>query len=114
MDTLIKNGDLFIDGNGSLVSITDENEKMQRILFILSTAKGSFSFDRELGSRLYTLGDYSDEQADSAALEIAADALVGVEGVSLESASVVRDGTNYEIGFTMSLSGRKKQVKIKL
>lgn len=114
MDTLIKNGDLFIDENGGLVKITDEEEKLQRALFVLSTEKGSFNFDRELGSKLSDLGEYDDEKINSAALEIVSDALVGIEGITVESASVEKSGTDYIIKLSIYIQSRKRLVKIKI
>lgn len=114
MDTLIKDGDLFVDENGSLVSITDEPEKLQRILFILSTEKGAFSFDRELGSALYTLGAYSADKLDTAAFEIVSDALIGIEGVSVKSAKVSKNGNEYSVEVSVYIESLKRLVKIKI
>lgn len=114
MDTLIKNGDLYIDENGGLVKITDEKETLQRILFILSTEKGKFNFDRQLGSRFFSLGEYEDEKLNSAALEIAESALIGVDGVSVQSAAVTKNGGDYEIELEIYMNSRKRRVKISI
>ncbi len=114
MDTLIKNGDLFIDENGELKKITDEPEKLQRALFILSTEKGSFSFDRELGSKLYTLGSYSDEELNDAAAEIVSDALISLEGISVKKVEVKKEGNDYRLDISLFIESLKRLVKIKI
>lgn len=114
MDTLIKNGDLFIDENGELVKITDEPEKLQRALFILSTEKGSFSFDRELGSKLYTLGTYSEAQLDEAAAEIVSDALISIEGMSVKKVKVKKEGNDYRLDISLFIESLKRLVRIKI
>ena len=114
MDTLIKNGDLFIDENGELVKITDEPEKLQRALFILSTEKGSFSFDRELGSKLYTLGTYSEAQLDEAAAEIVSDALISIEGISVKKVKVKKEGNDYRLDISLFIESLKRLVRIKI
>lgn len=114
MDTLIKNGDWLTDENGALISITDETEKLQRALFILSAEKGSFNFDRELGSKLYTLGDYSEDMLDTAAAELAAQALIGIEGVSVKKAKVIKNGAHFSIEISLYMQSTKRLVKIKI
>ena len=114
MDTLIKNGDLFIDENGELKKITDEPEKLQRALFILSTEKGSFSFDRELGSKLYTLGSYSEQELDDAAAEIVSDALISIEGISVKKVRVQKEGNDYRLDISLFIESLKRLVRIKI
>lgn len=50
MDTLIENGDHETDSRGYPYDICSADEACQRARFILSTKKGSFIYDRELGS----------------------------------------------------------------
>lgn len=114
MDTLIKDGDLFIDENGELKKITDEPEKLQRALFILSTEKGSFSFDRELGSKLYTLGSYSEQELDDAATEIVSNALIGVEGISVKKVKAQKQGNDYHLDISLYIESLKRLVRIKI
>lgn len=114
MDTLIKDGDLFIDENGELEKITDEPEKLQRALFVLSTEKGSFSFDRELGSKLYTLGSYSEEELDDVAAEIVSDALIHIEGISVKKVKVTKEGNDYYLDISLFIESLKRLVRIKI
>jgi len=50
MDTLIENGDHKTDSRGYPFVIRCADEACQRASFILSTKRGSFIYDRELGS----------------------------------------------------------------
>ena len=50
MDTLIENGDFAADSRGYPFVIRSADEACQRAKFILMTKKGSFIYDRALGS----------------------------------------------------------------
>ncbi len=114
MDTLIRNGDYFKDENGSLVTVSGEDETLQRILFCLSTQKGSFNFDRELGSKFYMLGEYEREKLNDIAYEFAIEALIEIEGVSVKSAEVSVDDDKYSIELAVYMKDRKRLVKIRI
>ena len=55
MDTAICSGDFLLDGRGRPVVISGMQEILQRALIRLTVQKGSFIYDPELGSRLFTL-----------------------------------------------------------
>ena len=54
MDTAIKDGDFQTNGSGLPVRISGVRELLQRAVFRLTVKKGSFFYDQQLGSRLYT------------------------------------------------------------
>lgn len=60
MDTLINNGDFETDSRGYPFVIRSAEEACQRASFLLATKKGSFIYDRSLGSD----HDYLLENAD--------------------------------------------------
>ena len=64
MDTAIKDGDFQTNGSGLPVRISGAQELLQRVMFRLTVKKGSFFYDQQLGSRLYTLkGSYGNREA---------------------------------------------------
>ena len=114
MDTLIINGDFFRDDNGRLSSVSGEKELLQRALICLSTEKGSFSYDRELGSELHTLCNYERSKLDDLAYEFAVEALLGIEDISVKKAKVSVADNIYNIEITLLLQGKKRSVKIEI
>lgn len=63
MDTAIKDGDFQTNGSGLPVRISGAQELLQRVMFRLTVKKGSFFYDQQLGSRLYTLkGSYGNRR----------------------------------------------------
>ncbi len=55
MDTALNNGDFLTRSNGQPICINNIEELLQRALIRLCVKKGSFIYDRELGSELYKL-----------------------------------------------------------
>lgn len=63
MDTAIKDGDFKTNENGLPVQISGVQELLQQAMFRLVVKKGSFFYDQQLGSRLYTLkGSYGNRE----------------------------------------------------
>ena len=61
MDTALSpDGDYILGENGIPVKIYDTKELLQKILIKLTTKIGSFIYDTNLGSDLYTLKDTED------------------------------------------------------
>ncbi len=54
IDVKISNGDVAVDSTGSPVSISGADAKFQRALICLTVPKGSFVYDRELGTRRFS------------------------------------------------------------
>ena len=54
MDIKIKDGDMVLDKTGSAVYVTDCEEVFQQALFILSTAKGAFIYNKDMGVEAVT------------------------------------------------------------
>ncbi len=63
MDTALSpDGDYILGENGIPVKIYDTKELLQKILIKLTTKIGSFIYDTNLGSDLYTLKDAEDSE----------------------------------------------------
>ena len=50
MDVIIKNGDVCVDNSGNYVMIDGFDEVVQQVLIKITSEKGSFIYDRNLGS----------------------------------------------------------------
>ena len=114
MDTLIKNGDFYKDENSCLKSVTGSEELLQRALICLSVEKGSFSFNRELGSGLHTLCNYEKSKLNDIAYELAADALLGIKEISVKSAEVTVENNIYNINILLLLQGERRLVNLRI
>lgn len=55
MDTALSNGDFLRDTRNLPIQISDVQEILQRVLIRLNVKKGSFIYDKNLGSDLYKL-----------------------------------------------------------
>ena len=92
MDIKIKDGDMVLDKTGSAVYVYDCEEVFQRALFILSTAKGAFIYNKDMGVEAVTsaCGERFAAQVESVLRE----AVSSVEGLTLylQSAEELIDG----------------------
>ncbi len=84
MDTLLKDGDFFLDERGRPVAVQGVDELIQRALLRLTTKKGAFALDTALGSELYRLRGSSGEQLTALARGYVEQALLPVNGLSVE------------------------------
>lgn len=93
MDTAICNGDFIRDSKGRPIELTGYDELLQRVLIRLTIKKGSFVYDKSLGSRLYTLKS-TDGNLKENALALIREALVDINEVSVDD--VLIRLSNYE------------------
>jgi len=87
MDILVNNGDIFTQADGRRVEIRGINEAVQRVRIATLTAKGSFIYDRSLGT------DYSGVSASDPLLKERMDMLykeacAGIQGVGVRVLNV--------------------------
>ena len=69
MDTALNgNGEFELDGRGMPYLLSGLSEIMQRVSLCLKIKKGSFPYDRELGSELHTLTESVQPLGETAAL----------------------------------------------
>lgn len=111
-DTAIGNGDFLPGSNGRPEQISGTRELFQRAAILLTVPLGKFSYDPELGSRLYELkGESSDPSGR--ALSLAQEALRGLPQVTAESA-VLTPGDAASVKAVLVCGERKKEVEVKL
>lgn len=103
MDTLIQDGDFAADASKIPIKISGEDEVKQRIYIRLKAKKGSFLYDRNLGSRLYELADCYDGQSLKSAVKEALDGTNYAEVISAE---------NTENGFLVTFERKGKRFDI--
>lgn len=81
MDTALKDGDFKTDKNGLPYSVAEQDELLQQALIRLQVPRGSFRYDRTLGSMLYALTELDD---DTRALTLAQEALKPLPALTVE------------------------------
>ena len=84
MDTLLKDGDFYLDERGCPVKIEGANELVQQAVLRLTTRKGAFALDKSLGSELYRLRACGKEKLASLAEAYVAQAVLPVNGLELQ------------------------------
>ena len=114
MDTAISNADFLLDGRGRPVVISGMQEILQRVLIRLTIQKGSFIYDPDLGSRLFTLkstrGDIKQQ-----AINLVREALSPMTEVTVEDVVIDRVGEeNLSMKVILSTNNETGEVAIKL
>lgn len=112
MDTALLNGDFLCDSRGFPIKIFGTNELLQRVFFRLSIKKGSFIYDRNLGSELYKLNIY-EENIESKAMALIKEALIDMENVIVKDVlAELIDDTSLKLDILLSLNNELKDVVI--
>lgn len=113
MDTAVSNGDFILDTRKNLVELTGYNELLQRVLIRLGVKSGSFVYDKNLGSRLYTL-KASDGNLSEKALALVREALVDIPEVLVENVytTLTNNGENLTLNVALSINNTQKDVVI--
>ncbi len=102
LDTaLCINGDFDKDENNNIFFISGNEEVKQKLYIMLSMKKGSFIYDRELGSGLYKCVDDMQQIEAEARKALSRFPEAEVTGVSAQDGmicvSVMYNGENYDI-----------------
>ena len=113
MDTAISNGDFLLDSRNRPIKISGLGELLQRVLIRLSVKKGSFIYDKNLGSRLYTLNSQVNN-VQSKALSLVCEALNDMTEVVVKSvlAEFIDDGEKLQLDVLLSVNGNEEDVVI--
>ncbi len=113
MDTLLSSGDIALDARGRPTVISGVDELLQRALIRLTVKKGSFVYDPELGSRLYTLRAGSvnlQETAESMVRE----ALSPLTELTVNSVETIPDDAleRLQIRVSLNAGGVKQELEV--
>ncbi|MDQ5983849.1 MAG: hypothetical protein RUMPE_00878 [Eubacteriales bacterium SKADARSKE-1] len=113
MDTAISNGDFLLDSRNRPIKISGVQEFLQRALIRLSVKKGNFTYDKNLGSRLYTLNS-QENNMQRKALSLVCEALNDMTEIVVRSVSTefIDNGEKLKLGVTLSINGNEEDVVI--
>lgn len=113
MDTMLSGGDFATDELGRPIPIAGERELFQRVMLRLIVKKGSFCYDPEFGSRLYTLKGR--QHPAHQALTLAAEALRDLPGVTPVKAEVIPgDNHNIRLRLWLDANGTPRETEVEL
>jgi hypothetical protein len=90
VDTLIKNGDFSLNSSGQPSTISGTQEILQRVRLQLCIKKGSFLYNPDLGSDLFTLLTYNGD-IESKALFLTKKALENISSTSVETLDIQKN-----------------------
>lgn len=113
MDTAVSNGNFICDSQNHLIELNGYNELLQRVLIRLCVKKGSFVYDENLGSRLYTL-KASDANLPQKALSLIREALIDLSEVTVNNVYTFlsSDKEHLELNIILSVNNVEKEVVI--
>lgn len=107
IDVKIKNDDVVRNSSGRYETITGQDALFQRAFICAAVNKGSFIYDRQLGSRLGGIVVNAKNAKDTLDL-IINEALVNCENTSAE---VLRIGSKLRIRITVGDKSREEEVQ---
>lgn len=115
MDTLLAGGDHYLDRRGLPVSLTGEDEIIQRALIRLSVRRGSFVYDPALGSELHRLRGAKTAVLGQLALSYAQEALAPMRGVTVRQAEAARSGRDLlTVAVTLEYNGTTYPLEVEI
>lgn len=91
MSLLLNERDYVADGNGGVTVVRDGEAMINEVLFRLTARRESFPFLPELGSRMGQLRREKPSAWETLARQFAAEALAGLDGVTVTGAAVRRE-----------------------
>lgn len=116
MDTALSNGDFLKNSKGMPVMIDGTNELLQRALIRMTVKKGSFTYDKELGSELYKLKTSykNDDILKEKVLIYIKEALLPMKEVSVVDATLERQSNMENLNITVYLTVVNKPTEIEV
>ena len=112
MDTLLTHGDHATDARGIPVSITGTDELLQRVLLRLIVRRGSFKYDKDLGSELYRLSRDTSSATRRAALSYVREALSTLPQLSVVDVDIRTERERMLITVELSYEGSRYLLEI--
>ena len=113
MDTALSKGDFLRDTRNLPIQISGVKEILQKVLIRLNVKKGSFIYDKDLGSNLYKLSANT-KNLQNKARAIVIEALKPIKEVSvLEVLTKLTNlGENVEIHVNLAINEEEREVVI--
>lgn len=111
MDTAVSNGDFLCNSKGTPINLGGYEELLQRVLIRLTVKKGSFVYDKSLGSRLYTL-KATDGNIKERALALVREALIENPEVAVNDVKIAltNDKESLELTVILVVNNTEKEV----
>lgn len=111
MDTAVSNGDFLCNSKGTPINLAGYEELLQRVLIRLTVKKGSFVYDKSLGSRLYTL-KATDGNIKERALALVREALIEIPEVAVNDVKIAltNDKESLELTVILAVNNTEKEV----
>lgn len=114
MSLLLKQRDYVADGNGGVAVVRDGEALVNEALFRLTVRRGSFPFLPGLGSRMYQLPREKSSVWETLARQFAAEALAGLDGVTVNGAQVERQDDWLLVSVALLWQGTRLSVTVQL
>lgn len=113
MDTALKStGDYDLDARGMPYLINGFAEIAQQVRLCLQIKKGSFSYDRELGSELYLLKETPD-RLQSRAQMLVKEAAAGIVGAEFSEIEAEFDEKNrLKLSLSLAFAGQSGHLEV--
>ena len=110
MDTALKDGDFYLGTTGKPIVISGIKELLQRVLIRLTVKKGSFIYDKNLGSNLYTLKN-TNKDIKNQAIIMVKEALVDIREIEVDDISVkfTDNSENLKLNVLLSINNNNKE-----
>ena len=102
MDTALSNGDFAEDKSGKMYRISGIEETLQRCKILLGIKRGSFCYNRNLGSDIDTLAD-DDEYLEGNALLLVREALLPIKQLTVKRVVPIKDGNHLYLNITVEV-----------
>ncbi|MBQ8533933.1 MAG: histidine kinase [Clostridia bacterium] len=114
MDIKLKNGDFALSENGRPITISGDQELLQRIENRLKLQKGSVFLKGDLGSELHLLQNCTADQIDGFAAECVRNALKGIREISVEDVKLQKEGDRIDITVIIKVLSKNLIYEVKI
>ena len=112
MSMLLENRDYVPDGAGSGRTVEGAEAVLSEALFRLTARRGGFAPLPELGSRMYRLREERPSRREALARQYAAEALAGLDEVTVTGAAVAGLGDALRVRVALSWGGQPLTVEL--
>lgn len=112
MSILLENRDYVADGTGGVRSVKGAEAVLSEALFRLTARRGGFPPLPELGSRMYLLRSEKPSRRPALARQYAAEALAGMDEVTVADASVADLGDVLRVRVELTWEGQPLTVEL--
>ena len=111
MDIKIKNSDISLDSQGEYEFVSGIDEVVQKLLMCAEIRKGSFIYNKELGTTLRDIDSESDRRALTATA-ILNEALIDTKGAKAQVESFEKKDGKIQLNVKVSFIGVERNVEV--